>query len=141
MVRSEQVRTFFYSTESQESKSEVLSISDLSCSAFPELVIAELKLIFIYIYLIFTDEKYADDIALVKFKPFDHSRWGKKDKEDQRTKINPVCLPESSFPDEDQVGFVVGLGLRYQPTCRTNGGGPEIYKGCAAGKGKDTMVW
>ena len=45
MVRSEQVRTFFYGTESQESKSEVLSISDLSCSAFPELVIASLKLI------------------------------------------------------------------------------------------------
>ena len=39
------MRTFFDSTQSQESKSEVLSISDLSCSAFPELVIAELKLI------------------------------------------------------------------------------------------------
>ena len=40
VIRSEQVKTFFYSTESQETKSEVLSISDLSCSAFPELVIA-----------------------------------------------------------------------------------------------------
>ena len=74
----------------------------------------------------------ADDIALLKFKPFDHSTWGDKE---EKPKINPICLPDNSFPDEDQVGFVVGLGLRYQPTCRTNGGGPEIYKGCAPGKG------
>ena len=52
----------------------------------------------------------------------------------KKTKINPVCLPESSFPDEDQVGFVTGLGLKYQQTCRTNGGGPEMYKRCAPGK-------
>ena len=37
VVRSEQVRTFFYHTESQETKSEVLSISD---GADQELVIA-----------------------------------------------------------------------------------------------------
>ena len=54
----------------------------------------------------------------------------------KKTKINPVCLPESSFPDENQVGFVIGLGLMFQQTCRTNGGGPEMYKQCAPGKGR-----
>ena len=65
-------------------------------------------------------------MALLKFKPFDNSTWGKG---------NMICLPESSFPDEYQVGFVVGFGLRFQRNCRTNGGGPEIYKQCASGKG------
>ena len=84
-------------------------------------------------FVLFTDGNVGDDIALLKFKPFDHSSWGRKDTEDKRTKINPVCLPESSFPDEDQVGFVIGMGLHLQATCRTNGGGPEMYKQCAPG--------
>ena len=82
---------------------------------------------------LFTDRDVSDDIALVKFKPFDYSKWGKKDEDDKGIKINPVCLPESSFPDEDQVGFVIGLGNMYQDTCRTNGGGPEMYRQCAPG--------
>ena len=81
---------------------------------------------------VFTDENFADDIALIKFKPLDYSTWG-RGKYDEK-KINPVCLPESSFPDEDQIGFVIGLGLRYQPDCKTNGAGPEMYKQCAPGK-------
>ena len=28
---------------------------------------------------------------------------------------------------------MLGLGLQYQKTCRTNGGGPERYKQCAPG--------
>ena len=56
-------------------------------------------------------------------------------------KINPVCLPESSFPDEDQEGFVAHLGLQFQNTCRTNGGGPEMYKQCASGKLKERSTW
>ena len=43
MVRSEQVRTFLYSTESQEAKSEVLSA--ISDGAVQELVIAGAKLV------------------------------------------------------------------------------------------------
>ena len=81
--------------------------------------------------MLISDGNVGEDIALVKFKPFNHSTWGKKD-----NKINPVCLPES-IPDEDQVGFVIGLGLKYQDTCRTNGGGPEMYKQCAPGKLKE----
>ena len=29
--------------------------------------------------------------------------------------------------------MVIGLGLMYQKTCRTNGRGPERYKKCAPG--------
>ena len=65
----------------------------------------------------------------MKFSPFDTDKMLEK----QKIKINPVCLPESSFPDEDKVGFVIGMGLNFQKTCRTNGGGPEIYKACAPG--------
>ena len=78
---------------------------------------------------------------MVKFKPFDHSSWGKKEDDYRRIKINPVCLPESSFPDEDQVGFFGHLGLGYLQTCRTNGGGPEMYSQCAAGKLKERSPW
>ena len=47
VVRYEQERTFFYSTESQEAKSEVLSILAISDGAVQELVIAGAKLVYL----------------------------------------------------------------------------------------------
>ena len=46
-------------------------------------------------------------------------------------KLNPVCLPTSSFEEEDTVGFMIGLGC--QEDCKTNGAGPARYKKCATG--------
>ena len=77
------------------------------------------------------DDNVIGDIALMKFdKPFDSSTWGT---DRNKHGPNPVCLPSSSFKDEGSEGFVLGLGLEYQKTCRTNGGGPERYKQCAPG--------
>ena len=79
-----------------------------------------------------SDDNVHDDIALIKInEPFDYSTWGQKN--NSKDQINPVCLPGSSFQDEGNDGFVIGLGLQYQKTCRTNGGGPERYKQCAPG--------
>ena len=53
-----------------------------------------------------------------------------------------MCLPESHVLDEDREGFVAHIGIKYfQQACRTNGGGPEMYKQCAPGKLKERSTW
>ena len=54
------MRTFFYSTESQASKSEVHSISAISDGAVPELVIAGAQLVSI--------EKEEGRVAILKMR-------------------------------------------------------------------------
>ena len=71
-------------------------------------------------YLEWEIGKWQNDIALAKFdKPIQFS-----------TRINPVCLPSSSFQDEGDVGFMVGSKKGLTASCTTNGGGPERYKKC-----------
>ena len=59
----------------------------------------------IYKDIFLADDNVPDDIALVKFdRPFDFSTWGIDQSIDQKTitdQINPVCLPDSSFSDEE----------------------------------------
>ena len=89
-----------------------------------------------------------DDIALIKFdRPLLQKNMFQNS---SKRAIFPICLPDSSYNEIDKIsmdlelktvndhfiflqGFVTGLGLERQDTCRTNGKGPEIYSTCAFG--------
>ena len=88
-----------------------------------------------------------DDIALIKFdRPLLQNQMFQNS---STRAIFPICLPDSSYNEINKIsmdqkirqayhsilpqGFVTGLGLERQDTCRTNGKGPEIYSTCAFG--------